>query len=126
MAITSQITMKPLVGTDPIGYQSFPAITNPPQHYVSPHRVTIELDELTAFPLVIDTEANKTEFLNAVKVYLDANYADTNYTDSTRDYFVDYTVINAKRTYKAPSSSIWEKRDYVWIVDISIRVMTDF
>lgn len=126
MAITSQITLKPLIGTNPVGHIDFPNIPNPPQNYIGLHRVTVELDELTAFTVVTDPVQNQNGLMTAVKTYLDTEYANTNYTDANKDYFVDYTVVNIKRTYKASSSSIWTLRDYVWIVDVNIRVMTDY
>lgn len=126
MPITSQITMKPIIGTDPVGYIPFPMPPNAPQNYIAPNRFELIKDETSLFPITIDPIANQNDFLTAVKLVLDSEYAASNFTDPAKDYFLDYTITNISRTYVAPSNSIWEKRDYVWKVSVLIKVNTDY
>lgn len=123
MALTSYITAKPIMGYDPVGYVPF--VTPAEEYLITVHNLLREYDETTFFvfdPLIAN---NQDEFLTALKTDLDTNYAATNFTDATRDYLIDYKVVKAERTYNAPSSSIWEDREYVWKVTVQVKVNTN-
>lgn len=123
MAIQSYITLKPLLGYDPAGYVPF--VVPNDEYYVTAHIKNKEYDELTLFVFDPLTATNIQSFLAAVKLDLDTNYAATSFTDATRDYLLDYRVTKVERTFNAPSTSIWEEREYVWKVSVSIRVNTN-
>ena len=44
---------------------------------------------------------------------------------NARDYLIDYRVTKVERTFNAPSTSIWEEREYVWKVSVQVRVNTN-
>ena len=121
--ITSYITLKPLLGYDPAGYVPF--VEPADEYFVTAHLKNKEYDELTFFVFDPLTSTNIQSFLDAVKLDLDTNYAATSFTDSARDYLIDYRVTKVERTFNAPSTSIWEEREYVWKVSISVRVNTN-
>ena len=123
MAITSQITMKPLLGVDPAGYVPFTEPLEP--YFVTSHLKQREYDETTLFVFDPSIQTNIASFLAAVKVDLDTNYAATSFTDPARAYLLDYRVTKVERTFNAPSTSIWEERQYVWKVSVQVRVNTD-
>lgn len=123
MALTSYITAKPIMGYDPVGYVPF--VTPADEYLITVHNLLREYDETTFFvfdPLIAN---NQNAFLTALKTDLDTNYAATNFTDATRDYLIDYKVVKVERTYNAPSSSIWEDREYVWKVTVQVKVNTN-
>jgi hypothetical protein len=121
--ITSFITAKPVLGYDPSGYVPFVAPAAP--YFVTTHKLDRVYDETTFFVFTPVKNTNIDNFLIALKADLDTNYAATSFTDATRDYLIDYTVSKIERTYVAPSTSIWEERQYVWKVSINVRVNTD-
>lgn len=123
MSLTSYITAKPILGSDPSGYVPFVEPTAP--YFVTSHRLQREYDETTLFAFNPSTSTNIASFLAAVKTDLDTNYAAMSFTDATRDYLLDYQIVKVERTFNAPSTSIWEERDYVWKVTIQVRVDTD-
>lgn len=127
MAITSQITMRPITGQDPVGYIPFPMpAAGPIENYISPNIYKFEQSEALFFIITVDPEANKLAFLNATKTYLDTHYAQSNFGTLTSDVFLDYTVSKVERTYNALSNSIWEARSYVWKVSVYIRANTNY
>jgi len=123
--ITSFITAKGLAGIaqDPAGYVPFVAPAD--EYFVTTHTLAREYDELTLFAFDPSTSTNIASFLAAVKLDLDTNYAATSFTDPARNYTLDYKVVKVERTYNAPTTSIWEEREYVWKVTINTRVNTN-
>lgn len=121
--IQSYITMKPIVGFDPIGYVPFvePAAPN----YITNHVLYREFDEVTFFPIGVDVSLNQQAFLDALQLDLDTNYAATSFTDATRDYLIDYKVIKIERVYAASSSNIFEQRQYIWKITTQVKVNTN-
>lgn len=123
MSLTSFVTAKPVLGYDPTGYVPFVAPANP--YFVTTHKLDRVYDETTFFAFDPVRNTNIDSFLVALKADLDTNYAATSFTDATRDYILDYQVVKIERTYVAPSTSIWEERQYVWKVSINVRVNTN-
>lgn len=123
MSLTSQITMKPILGTDPAGYVPF--VEPADEYFVTSHLKNREYDETTLFVFNPSTSTNIASFLAALKTDLDTNYAAMSFTDATRDYLIDYRVTKVERTFNAPSTSIWEEREYVWKVSVQVRVNTN-
>lgn len=121
--ITSFITAKPILGNDPAGYVPF--VEPADEYFVTSHLKSREYDELTFFPFDPLPATNIQSFLDALKDDLDTNYAATSFTDATRDYIIDYRVTKVERTFVAPSSAIWEARQYVWKVSVQVRVNTN-
>lgn len=123
MSLISYITAKPVLGYDPSGYVPFVNPTDP--FFVTTHKLDRVYDETTFFAFDPVKNTNIDNFLIALQADLDANYAATSFTDAGRDYLLDYTVTRIERTYIAPSTSIWEQRQYVWKVTINVRVNTN-
>jgi len=121
--ITSFITMKPILGTDPAGYVPF--VEPADEYFVTSHLKSREYDETTFFVFDPLTATNIESFLDALKTDLDTNYAATAFTDVARNYIIDYRVTKVERTFNAPSTSIWEEREYVWKVSVQVRVNTN-
>lgn len=121
--ITSYITMKPILGSDPAGYVPF--VEPAAEYFVTSHLKIREYNELTFFVFDPLPTTNIASFLAALKADLDTNYADMSFTDATRDYLIDYRVTKVERTFVAASTSIWEEREYVWKVSVSVRVNTN-
>mgnify|MGYP003613856932 CR=1 FL=1 len=123
MAILSYVTAKPILGVDPAGYVPF--VEPADEYFVTSHLKSREYDELTFFVFDPSISTNIASFLAALKTDLDTNYAATSFTDATRDYLIDYRVTKVERTFNAPSTSIWEEREYVWKVSVQVRVNTN-
>ena len=121
--IQSFITAKPIVGYDPVGYVAFVAPAD--EYFVTTHKLLREYDETTFFVFAPAKEDNIDAFLSALKTELDTNYAAMSFTDVARDYAIDYQVVKVERTFNAPSTSIWEDREYVWKVTVNVRVNTN-
>jgi hypothetical protein len=121
--IQSYITAKPVLGYDPSGYVPF--VAPPESYFVTTHKLDRVYDEVTFFAFTPVKNTNIDSFLQALQLELDTNYAATSFTDVSRDYLIDYQVVKIERTYIAPSTSIWEQRQYVWKVSINVRVNTD-
>lgn len=115
--------MKPILGSDPAGYVPF--VEPADEYFVTSHLKNREYDELTFFAFDPATSTNIASFLAALKADLDANYADMSFTDASRDYLIDYRVTKVERTFNAPSTAIWEEREYVWKVSVQVRVNTN-
>ena len=124
--ITSFITAKGLPGIsqDPAGYIPFVAPLD--AFYVTTHVLNRQYDELTFFTFDPQQSTNIASFLTVLKTDLDTNYASTSFTDPSRDYRIDYKVVKVERTFVAPSTAIWEERQYVWKVTVNVRVDTKF
>lgn len=125
MAIVSNLTAKVVMGYDPVGYVPFVTPTDP--FFITTHKLFRTYDESTF--IVIPPSASIADvqalFLDALKGDLDANYADTNFTDTSRNYIIDYQVVKVERSYTTPILSMWQPRTYVWDVTIQVRVNTN-
>lgn len=123
MSIQSYITARPVMGYDPAGYVPFVAPSE--EYYVTNHVLQREFQEDNFFVITSDVSQNQLDFLDALQLELDTNYAATSFTDASRDYLIDYRVSKVERVFVAPTTSIWEQRTYVWKITINVKVNTN-
>ena len=123
MAIVSNLTAKVVMGYDPVGYVPFVPPTDP--YFITTHKLFRTYDESTFFTPSGSVADVQGQFLTALKADLDATYAATNFTDTSRNYIIDYQVVKVERSYTTPILSMWQPRTYVWDVTIQVRVNTN-
>lgn len=121
--ITSQITMKPVIGQNPAGFVPIVPLNNGYLQYVSGQLIDLEFPVSGLTYVTNDIPATQANFLALVKDEMDTNYLPSIFTDATKDYEVEITIASVKLDYTTPSSDrgIWTERTYKYFVKLSIK-----
>lgn len=121
MALTSQITARPVLGQDPAGFT--PLVQNFPLKNIASTNYTLEFN-YTALTFGANIPATQANFLTMVKTELDTVIVPTIFTDPAVNYVAEY-VINEIKLDFAPFTgdrSIWTQRTWKWLVKVQIKV----
>lgn len=121
MALTSQITMRPVVGSDPAGFtplvQTFPLKNIVSSNY----ELVFDYGDLTFGANIPATQDN---FLQMIKNELDTVIVPTIFTDSAVNYVAEYVINSVRLDYTTATGdrTIWTERSYKWYVLVQIKV----
>jgi hypothetical protein len=118
--ITSQITGRPIFGSDPSGYTP---LTPNPVKYVITQSKRVEFD-YTDLTFGVNIPATKDNFLTMVKTKLDNDYSALVFTDPAANYDIRYEVVDVRLDFEVAGTdrSIWSERTWKWYVDVVIKV----
>jgi len=126
MAITSQITGRPIFGSDPAGFTALVPNNNGYTEFI--HSAVINLTfDYTDLTFGVNIPATKTAFLAMVKTEVDTNYLPSVFTDATKSYVAEIVVSNVKLDFTTVSGdrTIWTERTYEWYVQVTVKVNVD-
>lgn len=121
--ITSQITMRPITGSNPAAFTPIVPLNNGYEQFVGQMPIALKVP-YGAFTFVSgDIPQTQLNFLAAVKTELDTNYLPTVFSDATKDYEVEITVTNVRLdfTTQVPDRGIWTERQYFYFTSVSLR-----
>ena len=121
MAITSQITARPVFGSNPIGYTPLPTSTTA---YIHSNVMNIEIDYVDLTFIPVDIPATQANFLDLVQDYFDTTYLPTVFTDVTKSYTVDITINSIRLDFTTGVSDrgVWTERTYKYFVGVTVAV----
>lgn len=131
MALTSQITAKPVFGANPAGYTALTPNNNGELAYISGTTFTGVFEFLyTDLTFVTDDiPATQANFLTLVKTYLDGTYMPSVFTDATVNYDARYTITNIRLDFETVGTTtnrgIWTERVWKYFVTVNIQVNVD-
>lgn len=123
--ITSQITMRPIVGSNPVGFVPLVPLNNGYEQFVGQTTIKIKIAYSVFQPSFVlnDIPATQANFLAAVKSEIDTNYLPSVFTDATKDYETEITVTAIKLDFESATSDrgIWTERTYYYYVDVVLK-----
>lgn len=131
MALTSQITGKPVFGANPIGYTALTPNNNGELAYISGTTLTgiFEFDYTDLTFVTDDIPATQANFLTLVKTYLDSTYMPSVFTDSAVNYDARYTITNIRLDFETVGTTtnrgIWTERLWKYYATVNIQVNVD-
>lgn len=127
MAITSQITARPVLGSHPAGFTPLVPKNSGNSEYIASVNYNREYDYSGVTFTSGDTAQTQADFLLMVKADLDTNVTPTVFTDSTIDYDVEYVINTVRLDFETLTSdrSIWSERFYKYFVGVSIKANVD-
>ena len=122
MALTSQITMRAIVGQNPAGF--VPLVPNA----TSLQTINVDEDYLaTALTFTAGDKAQtQADFLTYVKTQMDI-WSNARFTDALVTYNVEYQIRSIRVDYVVDAldnndKTVWSKRTYHWYVAVSVIV----
>jgi hypothetical protein len=126
--ITSQITGKPVYGTNPVGFSPIVPLNNGGDGFFMTQNKNLRYDValITLDPLG-QVPTNKQLLLDFVKADLDANYLPTILTDPAINYEVEITVNSITHDFEptipgVTDRSIYTERTYYYYFKVSMRI----
>lgn len=126
--IVSQITMLPIVGSNPAGFTNLVPNNNGGNAFILTNRTDLTFDYSALTFVLNDIPATQANFLAMVKAELDTVYLPSVFTDATKTYNAEY-VVNAVRLdffgvtgSTTTDRSIWTEREYKWLVNVTVKV----
>ena len=127
MALTSQITARPVFGENPLGFTALVPNNDGDSDFIQ----SINLDREYLYTAVVFTSADipqtKDDFLAQVKLDLDTNWAPTVFTDVAVTYALEYQIksITVNFTTDVADRSIWTERTYNFYVKVTVLANID-
>lgn len=128
MAITSQITARPIFGSNPAGFVPLTPNNNGGDAFILTNRTELLFDYSALTFVLNDVPATQDNFLDLVKDELDNVYMPSVFTDATKSYVAEYVINAVKLDYfpvtgsTTADRSIWTERQYKYIVNVTIKV----
>jgi hypothetical protein len=129
--ITSQITAKPVFGSNPIGYTALTPNNNGETAFIAGSTLTgvFEFLESALTFVTDDIPATQANFLTLVKTYLDGTYMPSVFTDPAVAYDARYTITNIRLDFETVGTTsnrgIWVERVWKYFATINIQVNVD-
>lgn len=126
--ITSQITMKPVVGQNPIGYTELTPNNSGDTAFISGGMLSRVVEILyTDLTFVTDDiPATQANFLAEVKDYLDNTYMPSVFTDVAVSYDARYVITNIRLDFETVGTTsnrgIWTERIWKYYATVNILV----
>lgn len=122
--ITSQITGKPIFGTNPAGFTSLIPNNNGYLTFIGSRIIDKTFPYASLTFVTNDIPQTQLNFLQMIKTEMDTNYLPSVLTDSTKNYEVEIIVNNLRIDYTTPTTDrgIWTERSYFWFVQLVINV----
>lgn len=129
--ITSQITAKPVFGSNPIGYTVLTPNNSGELAYIQGAMLsqTVEILYTDLTFVTDDIPATQANFLTLVQDYLDNTYMPTVFTDPAVSYDARYTITNIRLDFETVGTTanrgIWTERIYKYYATVLIQVNVD-
>lgn len=123
MALTSQITARPIFGENPAGFTPLTPNNSGATAYAITQNKELTFD-YTDLTFGANIPATKDAFLVLVKNELDTVYMPSVFTDTAKNYDAVYTVNAVRLDFETASGdrSIWTERSWKWYVRVVIQV----
>lgn len=128
MALTSQITAKPVFGANPAGYTELVPNNDGELAFIlgGPLSKTVEILYTDLTFVTDDIPATQDNFLALVKTYLDATYMPSVFTDVAVTYDARYVITNIRLDFDTVGTTsnrgIWTERVWKFFATVQIYV----
>lgn len=131
MALTSQISAKPVFGAAPAGYVDLIPNNDGELAFISGSTLTGVFEFLVTDLTYVtdDIPATQDNFLALVKSYMDNTYMPSVFTDATKSYDARYIITNIRLDFDTVGTTsnrgIWVERVWKYFTTIKILVNVD-
>lgn len=131
MALTSQITARPVFGTNPAGFVAQTPNNGGELAFIAGSTLSgiFEFNYTDLTFVTDDIPATQANFLTLVKTYLDSTYMPSVFTDAAVTYDAVYTITNVRLDFETVGTTsnrgIWTERVWKFYVTVKITVNVD-